>query len=133
MYIFILRPTFAWRNFKNIFSRPLFTIIFRPEMLKFHPYSILTGDTMVRFVIFCVLKIKNASSEQISTDGVLLRTGHLSFERTFAHQTIKSAKNSWITECWIVTWNWKDQNPGIIFCGLLRKSQLQWVRFYYGF
>ena len=46
----------AWRNFKNIFSRPLFTIIFSPEMLKFHPYSILTGDTMVGFVIFCVLK-----------------------------------------------------------------------------
>ena len=46
----------AWRNFKNIFSTPLFTIIFRPEMLKFHPYSILTGDTMVVFVIFCVLK-----------------------------------------------------------------------------
>ena len=45
----------AWRNFKNIFSRPLFTIIFRPEMLKFHPYSILTVDTMVGFVIFCVL------------------------------------------------------------------------------
>ena len=45
----------AWRNFKNIFSRPLFTIIFRPEMLKFQPYSILTGDTMVGFVIFCVL------------------------------------------------------------------------------
>ena len=46
----------AWRNFKNIFSRPLFTIIFRPEMLKFHTYSIFTGDTMVGFVIFCVLK-----------------------------------------------------------------------------
>ena len=46
----------AWRNFKNIFSRPLFTIIFRLEMLKFHPYFILTGDTMVGFVIFCVLK-----------------------------------------------------------------------------
>ena len=46
----------AWRNFKNIFSRPLFTIIFRPEMLKFHPYSILTGDTMVGFVIFGVLR-----------------------------------------------------------------------------
>ena len=45
----------AWRNFKNILSRPLFTIIFRQEMLKFHPYSILTGDTMVGFVIFCVL------------------------------------------------------------------------------
>ena len=25
-------------------------------MLKFHPYSILTGDTMVGFVIFCVLR-----------------------------------------------------------------------------
>ena len=46
----------AWRNFKNIFSRPLFTIIFGPEMLKFHPHSILTRDTMVEFVIFCVLK-----------------------------------------------------------------------------
>ena len=30
----------AWRNFKNNIFRPLFTIIFRPEMLKFHPYSI---------------------------------------------------------------------------------------------
>ena len=48
----------AWRNFKNIFSRPLFTVIFRPEMLKFHPYSILIGDTMVEFVIFCVLTRK---------------------------------------------------------------------------
>ena len=46
----------AWRNFKNIFSRPLFTIIFRPEILKFHPYSILTWETMVGFVIYCVLR-----------------------------------------------------------------------------
>ena len=46
----------AWRNFKNIFPRPLFIIIFRPEMLKFHPCSILTGDTRVEFVIFCVLR-----------------------------------------------------------------------------
>ena len=37
----------AWRNFKNIFPRPLFIIIFRPEMLKFHPYSILTRQKMV--------------------------------------------------------------------------------------
>ena len=28
---------------------------FWPEMLKFHPYSILTGETMVGFVIYCVL------------------------------------------------------------------------------
>ena len=26
-------------------------------MLKLHPYSILTGDTMVEFVIFCVLSL----------------------------------------------------------------------------
>ena len=48
----------AWRNFKNIFPRPLFIIIFRPEMLKFHPYSILTGDIRVEFVIYCVLNRK---------------------------------------------------------------------------
>ena len=45
----------AWRNFENIFPRPLFIIIFRPVMLKFHPYSILTGDTKVEFVIYGVL------------------------------------------------------------------------------
>ena len=45
----------AWRNFKNIFSRPLFTIIFRPEMLKFDPYFILAGETMVGFVVYYVL------------------------------------------------------------------------------
>ena len=47
----------AWRNFENIFPRPLFIIIFRPEILKFHPYSILTGDTIVGFVIFYVLRV----------------------------------------------------------------------------
>ena len=45
----------AWRNFKNIFPRPLLIIIFRPEMLKFHPYSILTGDSRVEFFIYRVL------------------------------------------------------------------------------
>jgi hypothetical protein len=45
----------AWRNFKNIFSRPLFTIIFRPEMLKFYTYSILTGERNCRIChILCV-------------------------------------------------------------------------------
>jgi hypothetical protein len=33
----------------------LFIIVFRPEILKFHPYSILTGDTRVEFVIYCML------------------------------------------------------------------------------
>ena len=27
----------------------------KPEMLKFHPFSILTGETMVEFVIFWML------------------------------------------------------------------------------
>ena len=47
----------AWRNFKNIFPKPHFIIIFRPEMLNFHPYSILTGDTRVEFVIYHVLSM----------------------------------------------------------------------------
>ena len=36
-------------------SKIFFIISFRPEILKFHPYSILTGDTKVEFVIYCVL------------------------------------------------------------------------------
>ena len=45
----------AWRNFKFIFPKPLFTIIFRPKMIKFHPYSILTGEGKVDFLIYCML------------------------------------------------------------------------------
>ena len=45
----------AWRNFKIIFSRPLFIIIFRPKILFFVTYSILTGQTKVEFVIYWVL------------------------------------------------------------------------------
>ena len=48
----------AWRNFKNIFSRPLFTIIFRPKMIKFHPYSILTGEGKVEFLIYYCMYVK---------------------------------------------------------------------------
>ena len=55
----------AWSNFKDIFYSPLFTIIFRPEMLKFHPYFILTGDTMVEFVKFCVLSGVFESANQL--------------------------------------------------------------------
>ena len=64
----------AWRNFKNIFSRPLFTIIFRPQMIKFHPYSNLTGEGKVDFLIYCMLikrkceecfKIKSTQNNQM--------------------------------------------------------------------
>ena len=41
-YKFSNKKDMVW-NFKNIFSRPHFTIIFRREMLKFHPYSIWPG------------------------------------------------------------------------------------------
>ena len=46
----------AWRNFKKFFLRPLFTIIFRPKILFFVIYSILTGWTKVEFVIYWVLR-----------------------------------------------------------------------------
>ena len=32
-------------------------------MLKFHPYSFLTGDTIVGFVIFCVLRLRLREGE----------------------------------------------------------------------
>ena len=76
----------AWRDFKNFF----FTIIFRPEMLKFHPYSILTGQTMVRLVIYCVLsssvlrivKLINAGyfvASSLHTIGAQWKIGTLNF------------------------------------------------------
>ena len=63
----------AWRNFKNIFSRPLF--IFRPEILKFHPYSILTGETMVEFVIFCVHNRYRTCCKTVNTNWMLVLSG----------------------------------------------------------
>ena len=48
-------------------------------MLKFHPYSILTGDTMVGFVIFCVLSSKEVFEAKldvillVAINGTLLR------------------------------------------------------------
>ena len=45
-------------NFIHIFSRPLFTIIFTPAILKFHPCYILIVETMVGFIIYCVLICK---------------------------------------------------------------------------
>ena len=43
------------KEFKNIFSTPLFVIIFRPEILLFVTHSFLTGLTKVEFVIYWVL------------------------------------------------------------------------------
>ena len=52
-----LQWKFAWRNFKNIFSRPLFTIIFRPDILKFSPIFHFDQINLHNgFVIYCVLK-----------------------------------------------------------------------------
>ena len=65
----------AWRNFKIIFPRPLFIIIFRPEMLKFLPYSILTRDTRVEFVIYRVLRDVLAIRQLFGQDHPLQRVG----------------------------------------------------------
>ena len=40
----------AWRDFKIIFSRPLFTIIFRPKMVFFDTDSILRVKPMYESV-----------------------------------------------------------------------------------
>ena len=40
----------AWRNFKNIFTRPLFTIIFRPKIAFWDTDSILRVKTMYESV-----------------------------------------------------------------------------------
>ena len=63
----------AWRNFKNVFLRPLFIIMFTPEMLKFHPYSILTGDTIVELVIYHVLSNMVVQVVKFSSGGYKIR------------------------------------------------------------
>ena len=47
---FILKSLHAWRNFKNIFSRPPFTIIFRPRIVFLNTDSILRVKTMYESV-----------------------------------------------------------------------------------
>ena len=51
---------------KFFFSRPLFTIIFRPEVLQVHPYSILTGGHNGRIChILCVNLFKSTSAPKL--------------------------------------------------------------------
>ena len=52
-------------EFQKCIPSPLF--IFRPEMLNFHPYSILTGDTRVEFVIYRVLSNLSGSFGYVVT------------------------------------------------------------------
>ena len=85
----------AWRNFKNIFSTPLFTIIFRPEMLKFHPYSFLTGDTRVEFVIYCVLMRLFPSPKNCTMRGRgVLPFNHSKTFQHFSDNQYKKPQNS---------------------------------------
>ena len=112
----------AWRNFKNIFSRPLFTIISRPEILKFHPYSILTGETMVRFVIYCVLScnIQNwvfrpyLKTSLVSSELLRIITQEMLSFPPFALGELSFA----LTRCWIDTLtqkNWGSENKLLIW------------------
>ena len=43
----------AWRSFKNIFPKPLFIIIFRPEMLNFThiPFSPGTPELNLSYTV----------------------------------------------------------------------------------
>ena len=68
----------AWRNFKKNFLDH-FTIIFKLEMLEFHPYSILTGETIVVFVIYYVLKSNNFETKTIGGQYVFLETKQLRY------------------------------------------------------
>ena len=61
-----------WSNFKNISSRPLFTVIFRPEMLTFYPYSKLTRKQWSDFVVYCVLNL--VFHKNPATTNVILAT-----------------------------------------------------------
>ena len=45
----------SWRDFKMNFSRPLFTVIFRPKVAFLNTDSILRVKTMIEQLIYCVL------------------------------------------------------------------------------
>ena len=51
---FVIFGTFmkspAWKNFKDIFSRPLFTVIFRPKIVFLDTDSILRVKTIYESV-----------------------------------------------------------------------------------
>ena len=44
----------AWRDFINIFSRPLFTIIFRSQMVISVKYCFLTAERIFELQPYCV-------------------------------------------------------------------------------
>ena len=57
-------------EFQNIFSRPLFIIIFRPKILFFVTYSILTGQTKVEFVKYWVLRAQSSKELQLKRNPI---------------------------------------------------------------
>ena len=50
-------PAFFGHHQNNTQNMTNSSLVFRPEMLKFNQYSILTGDTRVEFVIYCVFTL----------------------------------------------------------------------------
>ena len=65
-----MAPT--WWNFKNVFSIPLFTIIFRPKIVSLDTDSILRVKTMYESVKWDALKkaahngVKNISKDNLN-------------------------------------------------------------------
>ena len=79
----------AWKNFKIIFSRPLFIITFRTKILFSGPYSILTGHTKVESVAYQVL-IRSLANDR----GYLLYTLQVKTLPVQAVSESKGAKKS---------------------------------------
>ena len=87
----------TWRNFKNTFPRPLFIIIFRPEILKFHPYSILNGDTRVELVIHCTeVRFASFLSGGFTTMAVINPPEKKLAKRTSVHCVLKIGIPFWV-------------------------------------
>ena len=73
------RKWLAHGGISKICFRPLFTTIFRQDMLKFHPYSIFTRDTTIRVVILCVKQSQFKTRVSIALKLLLLDSIGMSF------------------------------------------------------
>ena len=95
----------AWRNFKIIFSRPLFIIIFRPKILFFVTYSILTGDTRVEFVNLTLLRTiyrihKNRYLYKIMSKWLVLKKWLLSLHSSAPLKRHKKNRKICVSRFW---------------------------------
>ena len=77
-----LKRLCAWWDFKNIFARPLFFLLFRPKMVEFHPYSIF---------------YKSAKELGSVAGPVIQANGRLSFEDDLRSGGLLYCVSQWIS------------------------------------